>query len=220
MCRHGRTCAKWKNASDVWLRLAYGVDMPQSSRMRRGLDEELRLRELYRETIGQVSEPPGTQSHPRLEWAAGSPDGFVDGDGIAEFKTHSIFQQGQWGEPGTDRVPDKYLLQGAWLMEVTGRRFVNYLVAFGRDLSKADGGGWVTEESAVYRLNDDSELRVRLVEYATKFMEEHVAARVSPGIPPVHNKRAWKRLSDERKGSEYARGQVDDNKTVGGDGGC
>ncbi len=184
----------WKNASDVWLRLCHGVDLPSSDRMRRGLNEEPRLRELYRETFGECSEAPGTVQHPSLEWACGSPDGY-DAAGIVELKTHSVYSKEQWGAPGTGFMPDKYLLQGAWLCEVTGRRQVTYLVSFGRDIPAKDGGGWLEESTAVYRLHDDAELRARLVEFAQRFYDAHVNPRVPPELAPVANKREFKRLT-------------------------
>lgn len=190
--------SKWKNAADVYLRLAHGLDIPMRSNMTRGLEQEGRLRQLYRDTVGPVSDPPPSAiKHPTLAWAAASPDGLAGDDGVVEYKTYSVFQRGQWGEPGTDLVPDNYSLQVQWLLECTGRTWAHYLVSFGRDIPKAAGGGWATEETAVFQVERSPELAARLVEYGQRFIDEHVKARRAPGMEPRHNRRAWRRLVNE-----------------------
>lgn len=186
--------AKWKNASDVFLRLAHGLDIPMRKNMTRGLLQEPKLRALYRETVGPVDDPPPSAiKHTALAWAAASPDGLTGTDGLVEYKTYSVFQRGQFGEPGSDLVPDSYSLQVQWLLECTGRQWAHYLVAFGRDLPAR--GGWVTEETAVFQVERSPELAARLVEYGQRFMDEHVKARSAPaGLLPVHNRRAFRKL--------------------------
>lgn len=64
-------------------------------------------------------------SHPRVPWAAATPDGFVDSDGLVEFKcpntsTHidTLLSQS---------VPEKYRLQMSWQMACAGRAWCDYV---------------------------------------------------------------------------------------------
>lgn len=186
--------AKWKTAADVYMRLVHGVDIPWRDNFTRGLALETRLRGIYRASIGPVTDPPpSTIRHRSLPWASASPDGLCGDAGLAEYKSWSCFQRGQWGAPGSDLVPDKYSLQGQWLLECTGRRWCHYLVEFGRDLPKRDGGGWLPEgPPEVFEVEHDAELVGRLVECGETFMREHVQPRRAPAVEPAHNKRFWK----------------------------
>ncbi len=191
--------AKKKNACDVWLRLVHGIDQPHRAVMGRGNRVEPILRELYRETIGPASEPPGVIQHPKYDWACASPDGLSDV--VQEFKTASEWIRDRWGEPGTDLVPDDYNLQTQWLLEVTGREIAHVLVAFGRDFKDDDGKpDFLITETAAYFVRRDETLAAAMVECGQRFFAEHVATRVPPGIAPLHNKRRFKALEKERNG--------------------
>lgn len=192
------TLAKYSNSTDVWLRLVHGVSQPRNKAMSRGLKQESALRQLYRESVGQVDEPPGVLLHPRLEFAAGSPDGLSpDGVTLVEFKTASVFGRNSWGEPGTDRVPDSYAVQVQWLLGVTGRQVAHVLVAWGRDVRDDEEHGFVVEETGVYLVPRDDELIAALESFASQFWLAHVATGVPPPMAPAHNKRIFSRLTRE-----------------------
>ena len=57
--------SKMKNATDVWLRLVHNIDLPRNDAMGRGIRVEPLLRDLYRQTVGPVADPPGTLRHTR-----------------------------------------------------------------------------------------------------------------------------------------------------------
>ncbi len=65
--------------------------------------------------------------HPDYPWAAGSPDRLVFRDGKlhhgVEIKTQSMPMRRYWGEPGTDEIPDDYLLQVHWYLFVASAFF-------------------------------------------------------------------------------------------------
>ncbi len=201
--------AKKKNATDIWLRLVHGIDQPRRAVMTRGTRVEPILRELYRETIGAVADPPGTLAHPVHEWACASPDGVTPGF-VQEFKTCSEWIRDQWGEPGSDRVPDDYGMQIQWLLEVVGRPFAHVLVAFGRDFKEDDGQpGFAITDTAAYVVNRDERLAASMVELGQRFWSEHVIPRVPPALAPLHNKRKFKQLEKERNGQTSDSGRDD-----------
>lgn len=188
--------AKYQNASDVWLRIVHGVTQPHSARMDRGHAWEPIGREMYRTSVGSCTDAPGLFVHPAHEWACGSPDGMVGERGIVEIKTTTIWARNRWGEPGTDKVPDGYNTQMQWLMECARRDWSHLLVAFGTDGVDDNGAPtFSVSQTAVYQMNRDAELCDALIGACERFWREHVIARVAPGIAPLHNRRAFKKLA-------------------------
>lgn len=58
-------------------------------------------------------------------------DGKLTTDRILECKTANGFMAKQWGEAGTDSVPDAYLIQCQWYMGVTGAAICDLAVLIG-----------------------------------------------------------------------------------------
>lgn len=190
--------SKTKNATDVWLRLVHNIDLPKNSAMGRGIRVEPMLRDLYRETIGPVDEPPGTLRHAEHGWMVGSPDGLAP-DALIEFKTVGRWTASKWGDPGTDKVPDSYNLQVQHLMEVAGRQVAHVLAAFGTDYKDENGEeAFSVERTAVYLVKRDDALIAEIVRCGERFMSEHVWPRVSPEAKPMHNIRKWKSLLQQQ----------------------
>lgn len=52
-------------------------------------------------------------------------------DRILEVKTAGFHSAHMWGEPGTDQIPDQYLLQCQWYLEVTGTYICDVAVLIG-----------------------------------------------------------------------------------------
>ncbi len=186
--------AKYRNATDVWMRLVHNIEQPFNSAMGRGIKVEPLLRTLYRETVGPVDDPPGTLRHPRYDWAVGSPDGLTPSK-LVEFKTANQWARKQWGEPGTDAVPDGYSLQVQWLMEVSQRPMAHVLAAFGTDF-KAENGepDFAVTDTAAFVVPFDAQLAASMVECGQRFMSEHVETGVAPDLKPLHNIRKWQSL--------------------------
>ncbi len=186
--------SKMKNATDVWLRLCHGIDLPRNDAMGRGIRVEPLLRDLYRQTVGPVDDPPGTLRHPRHAWMVGSPDGLSAGE-LVEFKTVGKWGASKWGEPGTDRIPDNYNLQVQHLMEVAERPVAVVLAAFGTDYKDENGAGQFSVEStAVYVVKRDDALIAEIVACGAKFMREHVDTGIAPPLKPMANIRKYQSL--------------------------
>lgn len=204
------TLTKYGTAADSWMRIVHGVSKAKTQAMGRGLLVEPENREAYRQHIGPVSESPGVLVHPRYPWAAASPDGLIEPDGLLEIKSVSEFARGSWGEPGTDAIPDGYNVQVQWLLECAGREWAHIWAVFGRDFKAEDGSpGWATTETAIYAARRDAELAGALVEACARFWREHVETRTPPPVEPVSNRREWKRILSSTNGSikEAAHGQ-------------
>ncbi len=186
--------SKMKNATDVWLRLAHNIDLPRNSAMGRGIRVEPLLRDLYRQTVGPVADPPGTLRHPRHAWMVGSPDGLSAGE-LVEFKTVGKWGASKWGEPGSDKVPDSYNLQVQHLMEIATRTVAVVLAAFGTDF-KDDAGveQFSVESTAVYVVKRDEALIAEIIACGARFMREHVETGIPPDLKPLANIRKWQSI--------------------------
>jgi len=109
---------------------------------------------------------------PNRPWMAANIDRSVDGRRmVLECKNSSQWMSGQWGESGTDEVPESYLVQVAWYMAV-----LRYDSA---DLAALIGGNSLR----VYHFARDLELEAMIVDYVSRFWHDHVLAGVAP--PPT-----------------------------------
>lgn len=107
-------------------------------------------------------------------------DGKLTTDRILECKTANGFMAKQWGEAGTDSVPDAYLIQCQWYMGVTGASVC--------DLAVLIGG----QDFRIYTINRDDELIDDLLIQGAAFWEL-VKNNVAPD--PVNYPEAVKKWS-------------------------
>src|SRR5262245_49820853 len=92
---------------------------------------------------------------------------------ILECKT-AAEDRGDWGEPGTDQVPEEYLLQAAHQMLVSGHDAVDLAVFFRR-----------TAETRVYRLPRNDSVCANVLRAATDFWQM-VQQKVEPALDWQH----------------------------------
>ncbi|SMC28072.1 putative phage-type endonuclease [Desulfacinum hydrothermale DSM 13146] len=90
-------------------------------------------------------------------------------DLLVEIKTTGEYSP-HWGDPGTDEIPDPYLVQVQWYMGITGLQKAHVVVLFGG--RKLD----------VYRVERDDEFIQTALETVEKWWERYVVGDVPP--PP------------------------------------
>lgn len=105
-------------------------------------------------------------------------DGKLTTDRILECKTANGFMAKQWGEAGTDSVPDAYLVQCQWYMAVTGASVC--------DLAVLIGG----QDFRIYTIERDDDLIGSLLVQGAAFWEL-VQSRTEPD--PVNYPEAVKK---------------------------
>lgn len=135
---------------------------------------EPHVRQQHAERTGRVVRlPTRTLRHPEHTFMICHPDGVTDCGRLYEGKATTISTG--WGEPGTDEVPDDYLLQVQHNMLVTGD-------AIGKRIEVADVAvliadyGWKWQG---YEVPADRELQEMIVEEERAFWR-----RVERGEPP------------------------------------
>jgi putative phage-type endonuclease len=143
----------WESPRSVW-HLMHG-DLPReesTEQQRRGHYLEPAILAWWRDQHGVIDGEWADQPEYRLDgWAAATPDMVachpVHDNVLVEAK--STADDGDWGQPGTDEIPDYYLVQVYWQMHVSGihrcyvpvigprLRFVEYVVDYDQRYGQA-----------------------------------------------------------------------------------
>lgn len=159
--------SRWKTPLDVYLdKRGESVSAPDNEAMLWGRALEPVIRQQYAERTGRVVRvPEGILAHPEHPFMLANVDGVTDDRRVLEVKTARSGKD--WGEPGSDEVPQAYLLQVQHYMAVTG-----YPVA---DVAVLIGGS----DFRLYEVPADNELQELMVSAEAEFWQ-----RVVDGNPP------------------------------------
>ena len=124
-------------------------------------------------------------------------DGIVLTETLLECKTTSVFNKDDWGEEGSDQVPNAYLLQCAWYMAITGCARADIAVLIGN------------QDFRLYRIHRDEKLENLMIEQAQRFWFEHVLAGVPPQPQTVNDVRLLFPQEEQGKALEATPDVVD-----------
>lgn len=173
--------SKWGSPLDAYLELRKEKENTTETTedQDRGNFLEPALRAWAEKKTGIVFEKPAkTAVFEEWPFATYSADGLsvglVSGKGqpnpntLLEIKSPRFADLFEWGEPGTDEVPEPYLLQVAWGLMVTGRQ---------RGIVAALIGG----ELRLYNIERNLDLERKMLDAAKRFVDQHVI----PGVPPA-----------------------------------
>jgi predicted phage-related endonuclease len=209
---HADAWCKYQTASDVWMRLVYGVARKKTAVMSRGLNAEPRLRKAFLEAYGgELYGRPEKwiELHPAMPFVGCSPDDvWIDadplGESYVEWKTTSVFARKAWGDKlrddcddfDGDGAPEHYALQVQLNLEILGLERGYLFVGFGRDFKDTETGEpkFMYEETRRYRITRNRELIGFALGYAERFQREFIDTRNPPSVEPKHNRLAWKRI--------------------------
>lgn len=178
------------------------------------------IRQQYAERTGRtVRIPDNLIRHGSHGWMIANLDGMTDDGRVVEIKTARV--AAGWGEPGTDEVPQEYLLQVQHYMAVTG-----FPVA---DIAVLIGGS----DFRLYEIHADHELQSLLIHEEGRFWQ--CVERATPPDPMSFADcqarfgrsskegvieaspevlQALKRLREIKAGIELLEAEADDQKAV------
>jgi putative phage-type endonuclease len=125
------------------------------------------IRQRYADQTGRVVRVPDTIWSERFPWMLAHLDGVTDCGRGLECKTARSAEG--WGEPGTDEIPQQYLIQVQHCMIVTGIEVFDVRVLIGGS------------EERMYEVPADRELQELIVEGEHAFWG-HVARREPPPV--------------------------------------
>lgn len=159
----------WKTALELWReKRGEGEPVPETEPMRWGTLLEPVIRQEYANRTGRVVRvPTDTLTHASLPFILANVDGVTDDRRLFEAKTARSAQG--WGEPGTDAIPQPYLIQVQHYLLVLG-----YEVA---DVAVLIGGS----EYRQYEVTADAELQEMLIEGEADFWR-HVESGQAPEL--------------------------------------
>ncbi len=170
----------WKGPMDVYLEKCGLVDPQDDNEAMfwgRELEEPV-LRRYAKETGYSLSKTPPLIHHDYY-WYVGSPDALItislekpipDGLGIVDAKTTG--RRDDYGEPGTDEVPDVVACQLAWYMGLTDAQWADVAVLF---LSPR-------RQFAIYHLKRNQEIIDNLIDAGRDFWFNHIVTKIPPAL--------------------------------------
>jgi putative phage-type endonuclease len=180
--------SKWKTPLDVFLeKRGEAPEVLDSEPMKWGRLLEPIVRQEYAERSGQVVRlaPNEVIRAPHLPFMLCTPDGVTENGRLYEGKCARTSEG--WGEPGTDEIPEAYLIQVQHSLIVTKLSVADVAVLIGGS------------DFRVYEVPADPELQELIVDVESAFWRDVMA-----GEPPAPQtvEDAQRRFRDVRPGSE------------------
>lgn len=168
----------WRTALEVYLdKTGQLPDRLPTPAMRWGLLLEDAIAQAYTEDTGRRLDKPDVPiwRHPDHDWMICTVDRHtLDSGRLVELKTASSYAASEWGEPGSDELPEVYLIQVQHQMAVAG--------AMEADVAVLIGG----QDFRVYEVPRNERVIEQLVRKGAEFWRQHVQARVPPAPDWAH----------------------------------
>ena len=162
--------SEYSSALTVYNRLkGIGPPQVQNEAMFWGTKNEPIIAEVYTERTGRELMTADFKRHPDYDWIGGHVDRLVVSQpGIVECKTASEYVAKLFGEPGSDEIPNAYIMQGQWYMEIFDRDWCDYPVKIGGN------------RMHIYRAVRNPEIFNLALEKAKTFWFENVQKSIPP----------------------------------------
>lgn len=149
--------SKWKTPLSVWLdKTGHDTTTTESEPMRWGTLLEPVVRQEYAERSGnEVRQPEAILRHPAHPFMLANIDGVTSSGRLVEIKTSRTAEG--WGIPGTDEVPEDYLIQVQHYMAVTALPVADIAVLIGGS------------DFRIYTVPADAELQGMMIDAEARF---------------------------------------------------
>jgi putative phage-type endonuclease len=161
----------YRTALDVYLdKTSDDISEETNAAMRWGtLLEDVIAKEYAQVTGYDVEIEPNTIYHPEYSFLAANIDRWADNKRrILECKTASFLKAKEWGDLGTDQIPESYLIQNATYSAVCNVPVVDTAVLIGG------------QDFRIYTYNRNKELEDKLIKIACNFWHNHIEKRIPP----------------------------------------
>jgi len=131
----------------------------------------------YAATLALEIEPEESPIfHFEYSFLAANIDRWVDNRKyILECKTTSAFKANEWGEEGTDQIPESYLCQVAWYSAICNVAKVDIAVLIGGN------------DFRIYTYNKNKEFEDKLIKIGCDFWQNNVQKNVPPKCSNIHD---------------------------------
>lgn len=162
---------KYRTALDVYFdKTSDGIIDEMSPAAYWGTVLEKTVAEEYAKVTGySIEVPAGLIRHSTFPYIACNIDYWAnDGKHILECKTASFTKASEWGQEGTDQIPESYLLQVAYYAAITGVPRVDIAVLIGG------------QDFRIYSYQADYDLQKKLIRAAEVFWTKYVQTNTPP----------------------------------------
>ena len=161
----------YRSALDVYLdKTSDDISEETNAAMRWGTLLEDVVAKAYSEDTGyDVEIEPNTIYHPEYKFLGANIDRWADNKRrILECKTASFLKAKEWGDLGTDQIPESYLIQNATYSAVCNVPVVDTAVLIGG------------QDFRIYTYERNRELEHKLIKIACNFWHNHIEKRIPP----------------------------------------
>jgi putative phage-type endonuclease len=161
----------YRTALDVYLdKTSDDIACETSPAMRWGNLLEEAVAKAYSEDTGQTIEiEPNTIYHPSMKFLGANIDRWVgDKEYVLECKTAGFTRGKEWGEEGTDQIPESYLVQVAYYAAICAVPKIDIAVLIGG------------QDFRIYTYERTKELEDKLIKIACNFWDNHIEKRIPP----------------------------------------
>lgn len=161
----------YRTALDVYLdKTSDDITEETSPAMRWGNLLEDAVSKAYSEDTGySVSIEPNTIYHPEHKFLGANIDRWVGSkEYVLECKTAGFTKAKEWGDLGTDQIPESYLVQVAYYGAICNVPKVDIAVLIGG------------QDFRIYTYNRDKNLEEKLIKIACNFWHNHIEKRIPP----------------------------------------
>ena len=161
----------YRTALDVYLdKTSDDIACETSPAMRWGNLLEDVVAKAYSEDTGQTIEiEPNTIYHPSMKFLGANIDRWVgDKEYVLECKTAGFTRGKEWGEVGTDQIPESYLIQCAFYASIC-------------DVPKVDIAVLIAgQDFRIYTYNRNKDLEDKIIKIGVNFWHNHIEKRIPP----------------------------------------
>lgn len=161
----------YRTTLDVYLdKTSDDIRCETSHTMRWGNLLEDVVAKAYAEDTGyDVEIEPNTIYHPKYKFLGANIDRWVgDREYVLECKTAGFTKAKEWGEVGTDQIPESYLIQIAYYAAICDVPKVDIAVLIGGN------------DFRIYTYTRNRELEDKLIKIACNFWHNHIKKRIPP----------------------------------------
>jgi len=161
----------YRTALDVYLdKTSDDISEETNAAMRWGnLLEDVVARAYSEDTGYDVEIEPNTIYHPEYKFLGANIDRWADNKRrILECKTASFLKAKEWGDLGTDQIPESYLIQNATYSAVCNVPVVDTAVLIGG------------QDFRIYTYNRNKDLEDKIIKIGVNFWHNHIEKRIPP----------------------------------------
>ena len=161
----------YRTPLEVWMQKKGLVETLETPAMRLGTRLEPVIAEMYQDATGLELIQPFTMIYPKNPIIFATPDRIVKGKNKGlEIKTANARMAENWGEPGTDEIPQHYLIQCILCMAVT-------------DLPEWDVAALIGgQDFRIYNIQRDIDLENSIIEKLLEWWDTYIVGNREPDI--------------------------------------